>query len=225
MGEKQRGTWRVEFSSKAPPSALSRKEKSTTMECILSYLQQLERKTQQTGSLPKTLHFTSKQACRFELPINMKILESKWMYKLHSVALRPLTYLVKYCKVDPIKRQSSRKVYNKHCKINIEDSLKPHHLKAALEDSFGCLLSSETMNKLQTLAGWTEKTVIDEITYIVIAALLERMLCDEIKEPNLMKINRRHEIEVADFSKLKIKLQDVKISENLKNLLQFIALQ
>ncbi|XP_076346129.1 uncharacterized protein LOC143244755 isoform X5 [Tachypleus tridentatus] len=187
MGEKQRGTWRVEFSSKAPPSALSRKEKSTTMECILSYLQQLER--------------------------------------LHSVALRPLTYLVKYCKVDPIKRQSSRKVYNKHCKINIEDSLKPHHLKAALEDSFGCLLSSETMNKLQTLAGWTEKTVIDEITYIVIAALLERMLCDEIKEPNLMKINRRHEIEVADFSKLKIKLQDVKISENLKNLLQFIALQ
>ncbi|XP_076346120.1 uncharacterized protein LOC143244755 isoform X3 [Tachypleus tridentatus] len=215
MGEKQRGTWRVEFSSKAPPSALSRKEKSTTMECILSYLQQLERKTQQTGSLPKTLHFTSKQACRFELPINMKILET----------LRPLTYLVKYCKVDPIKRQSSRKVYNKHCKINIEDSLKPHHLKAALEDSFGCLLSSETMNKLQTLAGWTEKTVIDEITYIVIAALLERMLCDEIKEPNLMKINRRHEIEVADFSKLKIKLQDVKISENLKNLLQFIALQ
>ncbi|RDD43024.1 hypothetical protein TrispH2_004073 [Trichoplax sp. H2] len=155
----------------------------------------------------------SKQACRFELPGDMKLLEE----------MTPMDYLEKHAVVS--KRRKN--LYSKYfIKINSTANglITFKELIRAIRDLHLNYITERQIKDIITLIKVEESMMFGKTIFCAICALIERMLYATFTKTKYTNIDygQKELIEVTDFSALKWKLAGCKIQDDLLHLLQSI---
>ncbi|KAL8559857.1 hypothetical protein ACOMHN_016903 [Nucella lapillus] len=154
----------------------------------------------------------SQQASRFELPMDMKALET----------ITPQDYLRKFCVVTSRRLNLYQKIFIKH--KDKANAINKQGLEACLRETLVQQLKDTTFTDLCDLLDIKDNTVIDFKLFSGAAAITERILypCytteDTLEKPEY----QRERIETADFSALDWKLHGIKIGDKMKKLLKTI---
>ncbi|XP_013421806.1 uncharacterized protein LOC106181848 [Lingula anatina] len=155
----------------------------------------------------------SKQASRFELPMDMKLLET----------MSPQDYLREYCKVSSKRTAIYKKFFDKHREKTFNVTFQK--LDTVLNDVLAHPISKETFQDVCSLVQLDENTSIDYKLFAGIAALCERLLYTRfITEDTADMVEYQKErIECADFTALEWKFQGIQANPEVKKLLWSIA--
>lgn len=166
--------------------------------------------------LQEQLEF-SFRACRFELPIDGRVLQD----------MAPEDYLRRYCVVTPQFRSVYQNIFRKYqrpqmMRIHFKD------LETALRDVTVNNFNREKMEMIHAMTGINEESIIDYKLFCGIAALAERVGHDkterwETSDDCEEKRISRDILETADFSALDWKLQNVEICDQMKHILWTIS--
>ena len=157
-------------------------------------------------------HSLSRQSCRFELPMDMRVLEK----------LSPLQYVSLFCRVNGRRRTLFRHYFTKNDRDR-DGSISRRELHGALRDLYAQSINTEHVNAILDLLD-IEKPVhtFDLDVFTSIAAFSERYLyyCYSLSVPD--ETEKRTVLEETDFCALRWKLDGCKISEKLKKVLEVL---
>jgi hypothetical protein len=144
------------------------------------------------------------QACRFELPFDLKLLER----------LTPLDYLTKYCRLSSRRQYQFKRIFDKY--RNRYYQFESSYLYLSLLDLHKQNLTYKNFNYLCQLIDLNNQQYQFTFdTYAGILALYERILHKDLDDYNLTK----NEIEKCDFYSLDRKFDGLIISNTMKQLL------
>ncbi|CAF2062958.1 unnamed protein product [Rotaria magnacalcarata] len=170
----------------------------------------LEKIRQSSNSVSVGQMIASQQGCRFELPYDLKLLET----------LTPLDYLSKYCRLSTRRNYQFKRIFDKH--RNNHYRFESNNLFTSIgelhRDNF---TRSQFEYLCQLIDIGTEQHQFTYDTFSGILALCERILCETkrtttgLDEQDLAKDT----LEKCDFDSLDRKLDGLKISATMKKLL------
>lgn len=162
-------------------------------------------------SLPRTFSY---QSSRFELPLNISLLSE----------MTPLDYLQRHVSVSSSRRQLYNKVFVRHRSLK-DGLLNEETVILALEEVLGSTLTTEQKAQIWNLLGIVLKShIVTNFTYqqfCGVAAMVERLLCHEFatSKSQASSAEAKSEIEVADFDRLLSKIENLPMSDSLRDLL------
>ncbi|XP_074643243.1 uncharacterized protein LOC141900312 [Tubulanus polymorphus] len=153
----------------------------------------------------------SKQSCRFELPMDMRKLET----------MSPQEYLREYCVISSRRNTLYSKIFmkNKDGKIGV---LTPKDLEKALKDVLINSITAEQMNYMFDLIQIDEDSKIDQKLFSGIAALAERLLYQKFVTEDTVDLpdHQKERIESADFCALNWKFHGVNVNPFVEKILR-----
>ncbi|KAK3587653.1 hypothetical protein CHS0354_032859 [Potamilus streckersoni] len=155
----------------------------------------------------------SQQSCRFELPMDMQLLET----------MKPEEYIRKHCKITSRRKTLYKQVFLKHKDKTGVILLKD--VEKSLKDVLVNTISSEQVNEICDVLQLNNDTKIDQTLFSGIAAFAERVLYPKFvtEETADMQEYQREKIECADFSALDWKFHGVKVNDAMHRLLKMLA--
>ncbi|KAK2163962.1 hypothetical protein LSH36_71g01027 [Paralvinella palmiformis] len=153
----------------------------------------------------------SQQSSRFELPMDMKVLET----------MKPTEYLSKYCVVTSKRQWLYEKIYLKHKEPKL-GGLSLKGLDKALKEALVDTVTSDDVSEIIQLVGLTNSSKIDQKLFTGMAAMTERMLYPKFLTDDTQNIkdHKKEKIECADFCALDWKLHGVQVNPPMKKLLE-----
>ncbi|XP_064612552.1 uncharacterized protein LOC135476453 [Liolophura sinensis] len=155
----------------------------------------------------------SQQSSRFELPMDMKLLEN----------LSPQDYIRKYCVISSRRQYLYQKIFYKS--RDKSGYIPVKELEKALRE---VLVGTLTKQRVKELCDWleiNEDTKIDYKLFSGMAALAERILYPDFVTGDTQDIPefQRDKIECADFGALSWKLNGIKVNPSVESLLKKIS--
>lgn len=157
-------------------------------------------------------HSLSRQSCRFELPMDMRVLEE----------LSSLQYVSQFCRVNSRRRTLFRHYFTKNDRDR-DGNISRRELHSALRDLYAQSINTEQVNDILDLLD-IDKSVrtFDLDVFIAVAAFSERYLyyCYSLAVQD--ESEKRTVLEETDFCALRWKLEGCKISEKLKKVLEVL---
>ena len=157
-------------------------------------------------------HSLSRQSCRFELPMDMRVLEE----------LSSLQYVSQFCRVNSRRRTLFRHYFTKNDRDR-DGNISRRELHSALRDLYAQSINTEQVNAILDLLD-IDKSVrtFDLDVFIAVAAFSERYLyyCYSLAVQD--ESEKRTVLEETDFCALRWKLEGCKISDKLKKVLEVL---
>lgn len=157
-------------------------------------------------------HSLSRQSCRFELPMDMRVLEE----------LSSLQYVSQFCRVNSRRRTLFRHYFTKNDRDR-DGNISRRELHSALRDLYAQSINTEQVNAILDLLD-IDKSVrtFDLDVFIAVAAFSERYLyyCYSLAVQD--ENEKRTVLEETDFCALRWKLEGCKISDKLKKVLEVL---
>lgn len=151
----------------------------------------------------------SRRGCRFELPMDMKVLEK----------LTPLEYVSKYCRINSRRRTLFRHYFMKNDKDK-DGNVNHRELLKAMQDLYAQSVSVQQVNAILHSLGIEEKCkTITLAMFLAIAAFSERYLFSFLDGTTEYEGEKRTVLEETDFGALKWKLEGCSVSDKMKNIL------
>ena len=159
-----------------------------------------------SGPLP-----LSCQGCRFELPIDLKVLES----------LTVIEYLSDYCIIS-----SRRKNLSKTCFLKADGDLdgiiNSYELRQALVDLYSNSIDNECLEDILDVIDCQIGSIFNREQFAAVAAFSERYLCSRYHDKQELSSSKQL-LEKTDFAGIRAKLEGHKISLKLVRTLLIIA--
>ncbi|KAL3858031.1 hypothetical protein ACJMK2_012647 [Sinanodonta woodiana] len=155
----------------------------------------------------------SQQSCRFELPMDMQLLET----------MKPEEYIRKHCKITSRRKTLYKQIFLKHKdKIGV---ILLKDIEKSLKDVLVNTISSEQVAEICDVLQLNNDTKIDQTLFSGIAAFAERVLYPKFvtEETADMQEYQREKIECADFSALDWKFHGIKVNDAMHRLLKMLA--
>ena len=157
-------------------------------------------------------HSLSRQSCRFELPMDMRVLEE----------LSSLQYVSQFCRVNSRRTTLFRHYFTKNDRDR-DGNISRRELHSALRDLYAQSINTEQVNAILDLLD-IDKSVrtFDLDVFIAVAAFSERYLyyCYSLAVQD--ESEKRTVLEETDFCALRWKLEGCKISDKLKKVLEVL---
>ena len=154
----------------------------------------------------------SRKGCRFELPMDMKVLEN----------LTPLEYVSNYCRINSRRRTLFRQHFMKNDKDK-DGNLNHRELLKAMQELYAQSVSVKQVNEILHSLGIEEKCKTITLTmFLAIAAFSERYLYSYLNDTTDYQADKRTMLEETDFGALKWKLEGCSISDEMKKILGFL---
>ena len=147
----------------------------------------------------------SRQSCRFELPMDMKVLET----------MSPLQYVSEYCRVNNRRKTLFRHYFVKNDRDR-DGRLSRRELHNALRDLYAHSISSEQVSAVLDLLGAEKDSSFTLAVFLAVAAFSERYLhyCYTGSQSGL-EADRKLVLEETDFTGLKWKLDGCMIAPQM----------
>lgn len=202
-------------SSSASQSGTGPRAPSVEALKIMGNLEEEESKRVKSDSVKPWLqgpHSLSRRSCRFELPMDMRVLEE----------LTPLQYVAQFCRVNSRRRTLFRHYFTKNDRDR-DGNITRRELHGALRDLYAQSINAEQVNAILDLLD-IDKSVrtFNMDTFTAVAAFSERYLyyCYSlaVQDDN----EKRTVLEETDFCALSWKLEGCKISDKLKKVLEVL---
>ncbi|XP_032223100.2 uncharacterized protein LOC116604611 [Nematostella vectensis] len=154
----------------------------------------------------------SRQSCRFELPMDMKVLEN----------LSPLEYVSLYCRINSRRRTLFRHYFTKNDKDK-DGFINHRELLKALRDLYAQSITVEQVNAILGMLEIEEMSKkIDLSKFLAIAAFSERFLYCFFNSMVQDVSEKRTVLEETDFGALTWKLEGCTISDSMRKLLRVL---
>ncbi|XP_043911364.1 uncharacterized protein LOC122788354 isoform X2 [Protopterus annectens] len=154
----------------------------------------------------------SKKICRFELPMDMKVIEN----------ISPQEYLTNYCLVCKRRQVYYKKTFDKFDK-NKTGLLSLKDVERAVRDLYQNEINIKQVQDLTGLLCMEEETKVDFKLFLTFCALSERVFYSFfVTEDTEAESGTKHELEKADFCSLKWKLHGCNIDDGMMNFLGHI---
>lgn len=154
----------------------------------------------------------SRKGCRFELPMDMKVLEK----------LTPLEYVSKYCRINSRRRTLFRHYFMKNDKDK-DGNINHRELLKAMRDLYAQSISVQQVNSILHSLGIEEKCKTVTLSmFLAIAAFSERYLHSFLNDATEYEGDKRTVLEETDFGALKWKLEGCSVSDEMKNILDVL---
>lgn len=155
----------------------------------------------------------SQQSSRFELPMDMKLLET----------MLPEEYIKKYCIITSRRQNLYQKIFLKNKDKSGQILFKD--IDRSLKDVLVNTITTEQIKYLLDLLDITEETKIDYKLFAGMAAYAERVLYPKfVTEDTIdMPEYQKEKIECADFCALDWKFHGVNVSPKMRTLLKAIS--
>lgn len=152
----------------------------------------------------------SKQSSRFELPMDMKCLET----------MTPQDYLRQFCIISGRRYTLYQKIFLKH--KDRSGGLLNRDLQRALRDVLINTISPEDMEQMFSLAQVDDNCKVDLKLFSGIAALAERVLYPKFLTEDTQDIadHQKEKIECADFCALEWKFHGVNVNPDIRRILE-----
>ncbi|XP_021365968.1 uncharacterized protein LOC110458542 isoform X12 [Mizuhopecten yessoensis] len=155
----------------------------------------------------------SQQSSRFELPMDMRVLES----------MTTQEYIREYCKITKRRQKLYSDVFRKNAKQKERNVyvIPFKDLRKALMDVLVNTLTDDHYSMLVEHMAFAQDAEIDLVLFSALSALAERLMYPQfvtqetVDMPDYMK----EKIECADFGALRWKMQGVNVSPGIKKLL------
>ena len=180
--------------------------------CKLEEEENKRLKSDDTKSWLQGPHSLSRQSCRFELPMDMRILEK----------LSPLQYVSKFCRVSVRRKTLFRHYFTKN-DHDRDGNVNRRELHAALRDLYAQSISTEQVDAiLEHLDIDKSVGVFDLDVFTAVAAFSERYLHYCYSLAVLDESEKRTVLEETDFCALRWKLEGCKVSHKLKHLFEVL---
>lgn len=157
-------------------------------------------------------HSLSRQSCRFELPMDMRVLEQ----------LSPLQYVARFCRVNNRRRTLFRHYFTKNDRDR-DGNITRRELLGALRDLYAQSINTEQVNSILDLLDIDQSVRTFELdSFVAVAAFSERYLyyCYSLAVQD--ESEKRTVLEETDFCALSWKLEGCKISAKLKKVLEVL---
>ncbi|CAF0727855.1 unnamed protein product [Brachionus calyciflorus] len=157
----------------------------------------------------------SKNICRFELPIDMKLFET----------MTPANYLERYCKVNDRRKTLYKRVFDKYkIKNEKEDFVDLKTFEECLIEVHMKSINKSHVNQIINLVGLTQQQTINFQLFLGLAALSERVLYHQFVTEDTIDLPeyQKDKIECADFGSLASKLDGINIKSPMLNLLKLL---
>lgn len=152
----------------------------------------------------------SKQTSRFELPMDVKILES----------MTAMDYLTRFCIISTRRKALYKTTFLKVDKDR-DGKITYKEMEKGLRDIHVDSISKEQINKIAEMVEASSSTQLTLKQFSAVAAFSERLLySDFANEESSNGSNTKEIIEEADFCGLKWKLDGFKVDPKLKKILQ-----
>ncbi|XP_031573515.1 uncharacterized protein LOC116307409 [Actinia tenebrosa] len=151
----------------------------------------------------------SRKGCRFELPMDMKLLEK----------LTPLEYVSNYCRINSRRKTLFRHYFMKNDKDK-DGNVNHRELLKALRELYAQSISVQQVNEILHSLG-IEK-MCKNVTlnmFLAIAAFSERYLYSFLNNTSEYQEEKRTVLEETDFGALRWKLEGCAVSDEMKNIL------
>lgn len=178
-----------------------------------------EKATTSTGKSnikqPARLHgplSLSRNSCRYELPMDMRVLEH----------LTPLQYSSHYCRLNSRRRTLFKHYFTKNDRDR-DGLLNRRDLHNALRDLYAHSITSEQVKNILETLDIGQISSFDWQTFMGVAAFSERYLYHVFKDSVVDEGDEgRSILEETDFSALQWKLDGCKISKNMLKVLNML---
>ncbi|XP_064618747.1 uncharacterized protein LOC135482551 isoform X1 [Lineus longissimus] len=153
----------------------------------------------------------SKQSSRFELPMDMRVLET----------MSPQEYLRQYCIISSRRKTLYAKIFMKH-KDGKLGVLTQRDLEKAIKDVLINTISQEMVEKIFNMVGINEEVHVDQKLFAGIAAFAERILYSQFVTEDTVDLpdRQKEKIECADFCSLNWKFHGLTIHPEIERLLR-----
>lgn len=154
----------------------------------------------------------SRQSCRYELPMDVRILEH----------LTPLQYTTQYCRLNSRRRTLFKHYFTKNDRDR-DGLLNRRDLHNALRDLYAHSITTDQVKGILETLDIGQVSSFDWQTFKGIAAFSERYLYHVFKDSVFEEENEgRSILEETDFSALQWKLDGCQISKNLLMVLNML---
>lgn len=158
-----------------------------------------------TGPLP-----LSCEGCRFELPMDLKVLEN----------LSGIKYLSHYCIVSSRRKYLFKTIFIKADK-DLDGIINSYELRQALVDLYSNSIDDECLDDILDIIDCKMESVFDRKQFLAVSAFSERYLCTRYQDRKVFS-NSKHLLEQTDFAGLRSKLESYNIASNLVRMLLII---
>ncbi|XP_032228170.2 uncharacterized protein LOC5504003 [Nematostella vectensis] len=154
----------------------------------------------------------SKQTSRFELPMDVKVLES----------MSAMDYLTQYCIISTRRKALYKNIFQKTDKDR-DGIISYRELDKALKEVHVDSINTSQVRQIAEMVEADDKTKFNLKQFSAIAAFSERILfADFVTEETRGLNNTREIIEEADFCSLKSKLDGFKVSPTVRKILDVL---
>lgn len=154
------------------------------------------------GPLPLSSH-----GCRFELPMDLKILEN----------LKVIHYLTNYCIVSTRRKYLFHKTFMK-ADHDLDGIINGYELRQALLDLYSNSVDHEHLDDILDIIDCQLENVFDRKQFAAISAFSERYLCARYLDKQERTASKEL-LEQTDFAGLKSKLEGCNIAPKLVRML------
>lgn len=200
------------LSSSSSHSGTERRAPSVQALKIMGGLEEEESKRVTSDSNKAWLqgpHSLSRQSCRFELPMDMLVLEQ----------LSPLQYVSQFCRVNSRRKTLFRHYFVKNDRDR-DGVMNKRELQSALRDLYAQSIDTAQVNAiLELLDIERSMRAFDLDVFTAVAAFSERYLYYYYSLAVNNQTERRMVLEETDFCALRWKLEGCQIDDKLKNVL------
>lgn len=154
----------------------------------------------------------SKQTSRFELPMDVKLLE----------AMTPMEYLTKFCIISTRRKALYKHIFQKVDKDR-DNVITVKEMDRGLREIHVDCITTDQVNKLIEMVDGNEKSTFNLVQFSAIAAFSERLLFSEIQITEKNSVYSSKEvIEEADFCGLKSKLSGFTVNPSVRKILEVL---
>lgn len=149
----------------------------------------------------------SSNGCRFELPMDLKILEN----------LKVINYLTNYCIVSTRRKYLFHKTFTK-ADHDLDGIINGYELRQALLDLYSNSVDHEHLDDILDIIDCQLESVFDRKQFSAISAFSERYLCARYQDREELTTSKEF-LEQTDFAGLKSKLEGYNIAPKLVRML------
>ncbi|KXJ22385.1 uncharacterized protein LOC110252578 [Exaiptasia diaphana] len=154
----------------------------------------------------------TRKGCRFELPMDMKVLEN----------MTPLEYISTYCRINNRRKTLFRHYFMKNDKDK-DGHVNHRELLKAMRDLYAQSITVHQVNEILNMLDIAEKSkTITLNMFFAIAAFSERFFYSFLNGGTEDETTRRTVLEETDFGALKWKLEGCNVSDNMKSVLSIL---
>ena len=145
----------------------------------------------------------SRQSCRFELPMDMRVLET----------MSPLQYVAQFCRVNSRRKTLFRHYFIKNDRDR-DGIINRRELHNALRDLYAHSISTEQVNAILDLLDTQKNSSFTLPVFVTVAAFSERYL-HYCYSHSFQESDSKSVLEETDFSALKWKLDGCTITPQM----------